>query len=357
MISAMPSTRPRIEWMDVIKATAVVVIVLSHAVDLTAPVAHGGPAQTVWQILMTIVEPMRMPLFFMISGMLAVSALKRPWNKIRRRTWGMAYLYVVWSVIFFAVVAWYERSPWIEHILEYIRLMLIAGDGYWYLYAMVLYFCIVKLTHRWPIWILFAVAIVFNVAKEPLLDFNREHLLGPGSSSMFVKILINFVFYLIGVHFKTIIERIATYASWPRIIGLVAVLSVIGIWRFNTPWTWEQSLLPANLLYIVLAVMLASTLVVYPKVRAYGTRIGRQTLPIFVVQFPFMLILQQWFKNESTLYQNQWFIAIFPIAFLAFDIAFALTLHRLTQRNFGRYLFEVPHWVARDERSKASTSS
>ena len=111
MISAMPSTRPRIEWMDVIKATAVVVIVLSHAVDLTAPVAHGGPAQTVWQILMTIVEPMRMPLFFMISGMLAVSALKRPWNKIRRRTWGMAYLYVVWSVIFFAVVAWYERSP------------------------------------------------------------------------------------------------------------------------------------------------------------------------------------------------------------------------------------------------------
>jgi hypothetical protein len=70
-----------------------------------------------------------------------------------------------------------------------------------------------------------------------------------------------------------------------------------------------------------------------------------------------MLILQQWFKNESTLYQNQWFIAIFPIAFLAFDIAFALTLHRLTEKNVGRYLFEVPHWVARDERSKAATSS
>ena len=352
----MTNTRPRIEWMDVIKATAVIVIVLSHAVDLLAPVSSAQPAQTFWTVVMTILEPMRMPLFFMISGMLAVSALQRPWNKVRRRTWGMAYLYVVWSVIFFAVVAWYERAPWIEHALEYLRLILIAGDGYWYLYALVIYFCAVKLTHRWPVWILLVVAIILNLAKEPMLNFNREHLFGTGSGSMFIKILINFVFYFIGVHFKSVIERIAQYATWPRIVGIVVALSIIGIWRFNTPWTWEQSLLPANLLYIVLAVMLSSTLVVYPKVRAYGTRIGRQTLPIFVVQFPFMLIAQQILKNESSLYQNQWFIALFPIAFLIFDIVFALALHQVTRNNVGRYLFEVPHWIARDERSKAAGS-
>jgi len=348
----MTSARPRIEWMDVIKATAVIVIVLSHAVDLLAPVAGGQPAQTVWQIMMTILEPMRMPLFFMISGMLAASALNRPWNKVRRRTWGMAYLYVLWSVIFFAVVACYVRAPFVEQLLTYGKLILIAGDGYWYLYALVIYFCLVKVTQRWPIWILFSVAIVLSLMKEPILILNREHLLGDGSGSMFVKILINFVFYLIGIHFKTIIERIAALATWPRMIGIAGALILIGVWRYNTRWSWEQSVLPASLLYIVLAVMLASTLVVLPKVRAYGIVIGRETLPIFVVQFPFMLILQQVFKNEYSFYNNQWFIAIFPIAFLAFDMVFALFLFRITKNNIGRYLFEVPHWVARDERSK-----
>ncbi len=348
----MPETRPRIEWMDVIKATAVIVIVLSHAVDLLAPVAGGQPAQTVWQVFMTILEPMRMPLFFMISGMLAASALNRPWNKVRRRTWGMAYLYVLWSVIFFAVVACYVRAPFIDQLLTYLKLILIAGDGYWYLYALVIYFCLVKVTQRWPIWILFSVAIALSLLKEPILTLNREHLLGTGSGSMFVKILINLVFYLIGVHFKAIIERIAAVATWSRIIGISGLLVLIGLWRYNTPWSWEQSVLPASLLYIVLAVMLASTLVVFPKVRAYGIGIGRQTLPIFVVQFPFMLILQQVFKNQYSFYDNQVFLAVFPIVFTAFDVAFALFLFHVTKNNVGRYLFEVPHWVARDERSK-----
>ncbi|MFZ4655225.1 MAG: acyltransferase family protein, partial [Methylococcaceae bacterium] len=123
----MTAARPRIEWMDVIKATAVIVIVLSHAVDLLAPVAGGQPAQTFWQVFMTILEPMRMPLFFMISGMLAASALNRPWNKVRQRTWGMVYLYVLWSVIFFAVVACYVRAPIGEQLLTYLKLILIAG--------------------------------------------------------------------------------------------------------------------------------------------------------------------------------------------------------------------------------------
>jgi len=339
--------------MDVIKATAVIVIGLSHAVDLLAPVAGGQPAQTVWQVFMTILEPMRMPLFFMISGMLAASALNRPWNKVRRRTWGMAYLYVLWSVIFFAVVACYVRAPFIDQLLTYLKLILIAGDGYWYLYALVIYFCLVKVTQRWPIWILFSVAIALSLLKEPILTLNREHLLGTGSGSMFVKILINLVFYLIGVYFKAIIERIAAVATWSRIIGISGLLVLIGLWRYNTPWSWEQSVLPASLLYIVLAVMLASLLVVYPKVRAYGIGIGRQTLPIFVVQFPFMLILQQVFKNQYSFYDNQWFVAIFPIAFTAFDVVFALFLFRVTRNNVARYLFEVPHWVARDERSKS----
>ncbi|MFA7323102.1 MAG: acyltransferase family protein [Candidatus Nanopelagicales bacterium] len=344
----MAEGRPRIEWMDLVKGTTVIVIVLSHAIDLMEPIAGGHPIQHAWSLLETILEPMRMCLFFMVSGMLATAAVTKPWNKVRRRTWGMAYLYVLWSAIFFAVVYIYAPLPIIDELGMFARNLAVAGNGYWYLYALIVYFVLARLTRRWPIWILLGVAVVLNLMKYPLISFYREHL-AFDTGSMIVKVLINLVFFLIGLHFKEILARITQYATWPRIAALIATVIVIGVWRFNTPWSWEESFLPASLLYMVLAIMLASKLIAYQGPRRFGTVIGTQTLPIFVVQFPFLLALSQVFKNDDLgFYQNPIFLLLFPIAFTAFNAVFALWLHRITLNGVGKYLFEVPEWIAHE---------
>lgn len=336
--------------MDLVKGTTVIVIVLSHAIDLQEPVAGGSSIQHAWSLLATILEPMRMCLFFMISGMLATAAVDKPWNRVRRRTWGMGYLYVLWSAIFFAVVYVYAPLPIVDELRMFVRNLLVAGNGYWYLYALIVYFVLARLTRRWPIWILLGVAVVLNLMKAPLIDAYRDHV-NYDSGSMIVKVLINLVFFLIGLHFKELLTRITDYATWPRISALIAAVVAIGVWRFNTRWSWEQTFLPASLLYIVLAVMLASKLVSHAGPRHFGARIGTQTLPIFVVQFPFLLVLQQVFATDpSSIYSSTWFLLAFPVAFTAFNTVFALWLHRVTLPTPGRFLFEVPAWIAGESR-------
>ncbi len=354
MISCMPQTRPRIEWMDLVKGSAILVVVGSHAVILMEPVTHGQFAQTAWSLIITVLEPMRMALFFMISGMLATAAITKPWGKVRRRTWGMAYLYVLWCLIFFAFVYAYAPLPILEELRWVVRNLLVAGNGYWYLYALVVYFVLARVTRRWPIWILLAVGVVLNLMKAPLLDINREYFNSIETGSMMVKVLQNLVFFLIGLHFKELLTQIARYATWPRIIALSLVLTVAGVVRFKVEWFWEQSYLPASMLFIVLGIMLSSKLIELKGPRDFGSRIGTQTLPIFVLQFPFMLMLQQVFKNDDVALFNTWgFALIFPAAFTAFVVVFALWLHRITLNNPARFLFEIPEWASRDKGRKA----
>ena len=349
MISCMAQTRPRIEWMDLVKGSAILVVVGSHAVILMEPVTHGQPAQTAWSLIITVLEPMRMALFFMISGMLASAAITKPWGQVRRRTWGMAYLYLLWCAIFFAFVYMYAPLPILEELRWTIRNVLVAGNGYWYLYAMVLYFVLARLTRRWPIWILLAVGVALNLLKSPLLELNREYFNSLETGSMMVKILMNLLFFLIGLHFKELLTQITRFATWPRIGALAVILTIAGVVRFEVSWFWEQSYLPASLLFIVLGIMLSSKLIRYAGPRNFGARIGTQTLPIFVLQFPFMLMLQQVFKNDGIpLFNGWWFAVVFPIAFTAFVVVFSLWLHRITLNTPGRYLFEMPDWVTRD---------
>ena len=344
--------------MDLVKGSAILVVVGSHAVILMEPVTHGQTIQTAWSLVITVLEPMRMALFFMISGMLATAAVTKPWGQVRRRTWGMAYLYLLWCAIFFAFVYVYAPLPILEELRWVGRNLLVAGNGYWYLYALVVYFVLARVTRRWPIWILLSVGVALNLLKEPLLVINREYFNSLETGSMMVKILMNLMFFLIGLHFRELLTQITRYATWPRIGALSVILVIAGVIRYEVSWFWEQSFLPASLLFIVLGVMLSSKLIEYKGPRDYGARIGTQTLPIFVVQFPFMLMLQQVFKNDAIPLFNGWaFALLFPIAFTAFVVVFALWLHRVTLNNRMRFLFEIPDWVSRDRsREPVATS-
>ena len=52
-----------------------------------------------------------MPVFFLVSGMLASSAVHRPWSKSGNRTLGMVYLYLVWMLLFFGFITVFGSAP------------------------------------------------------------------------------------------------------------------------------------------------------------------------------------------------------------------------------------------------------
>ena len=75
-------------WVDVAKGACILLVVLHHAVvkdlALQTPAALD-PVADAWQWVTMALKPVRMPLFFVLSGLVASSAVRRPWAQARRR--------------------------------------------------------------------------------------------------------------------------------------------------------------------------------------------------------------------------------------------------------------------------------
>ena len=344
--------------MDLVKGSSVLLVVLFHAESHMFRVVPDGSAANIWHSVMLVTEPLRMPIFFLVSGMLASSALLRPWNKSRRRTYGMTYLYVLWSAMFFIIVAFYYREKPVEALAAFPRQLLVGSSGYWYLYALLLYFIIAKSFRRWPLWIPLAIAVVLNLMRAPIAQWNRDYIVNIDAASSMTAIAINLVFYLLGAYYKEIITWISERASWVWVIAIVVIVSSYGVWRTTVPELAEVSYLPISLAWIVAGVMAAELLVKYRAPRRFGTFFGQRTLPIFVVQFPLLLVLSSYLKNNRPEYLHNEFIqAVFPLLATFIMVSIALVLYRITQNNRGRFIFEAPRWAVREPRTTSSAAN
>lgn len=356
-LSPMESSRPRIEWMDLVKGTTVLVVVLFHSVIHMEAISKDDNVTSVWFTSMNVLEPMRMPLFFMVSGMLAAGAIARPWRMSRRRTYGMTYLYIMWSAIFFTVVALYVNTGFVAAISQFPGRLLVGSSGYWYLYALLLYFIVAKLLRRYPMWIIVALAVGLNLMRAPVAQWNRDFFVNIDAGSAMTAIVTNLVFFLIGAYYKELIAQITRWASWLWVGVLLVPAIAYGIWRSAVPSTWEQSYLPISLIWIVAGVMAASLLVQWEAPRKFGTFFGARTLPIFVVQFPLLMCLSSYLRNNDPAYMHNPIVqAVFPIVMTAMLVAAALLLYWVTRNNIGKYLFEAPAWAVREVHAGKSES-
>ena len=104
----------RLGWADIAKGASIVLVVLHHATtkqyDLSVP-AHLAPIADVWTTLTHALKPVRMPLFFLVSGFFAAKAVHRPWPSVTRRISTSAYLYVVWLLLLAAFTLWERELP------------------------------------------------------------------------------------------------------------------------------------------------------------------------------------------------------------------------------------------------------
>lgn len=178
--------RRRIEWIDLVKAVSVLLVVFMHASNTLVDLAGPSGVTAVLQHINHLLEPMRMPVFFLVSGMLASSAVHRPWSKSGNRTLGMVYLYLVWMLLFFGFITVFGSAP-----SDPVSSILFAKSGFWYLYAMALFFVIARLLRNQPAWVVVAVALLPNILR-PLTDQVVGQLV-PGS--LYTSMAMNLAFF------------------------------------------------------------------------------------------------------------------------------------------------------------------
>lgn len=284
--------KERLAWPDVAKGVSIIGVVLLH-VSLAVPQGMESLAAEINHVL----DPLRMPLFFLVSGFFSVKILKYSFAELfTRRLWFFLVPYVIWVPIelwtkFREYNIFHETpmpGPWtyVQHLVE-------ARNMAWFLFALTVFSLILWSTRKFSHWAGIAVAFVPLL----LLPLNSEwHMIG--------KAVMYLPMFILGARLRSMINEFAATALEPRRIVFGAVFYVTGFGvstlavALHTPFA-ERLLLPlggsfgtqemqmiinmmVHLLMLPAAIIGAVLLAKVPVVSPVLQSLGRNTLPIYL---------------------------------------------------------------------------
>lgn len=272
--STVLATSARMTWMDDVRGTAILLLLLWHACSV--PVLFGTEMPDVVRAANAFFLPYRMPTLMLLSGMLLARSLRKPLptyyaGKIAMVLWP----YLVWLIIAKLTFLDVEGMPWWHWRAWY------ATAYLWFLFFIGVYYAAAPLLRRLPPWLPIALGVTAGTLfSEPSVEQRMGYFA---------------IFFFAGQWLATspgLIDRLAC----PRTTCLLAVPAIVfGI--ASVRW-------PDQLQYLVWGAPLsiAGGLVlvgVYARSRQDGPLtegmrlLGQSSIVFYVSHFPVMAVLSQ----------------------------------------------------------------
>ncbi|KRC34160.1 acyltransferase [Oerskovia sp. Root22] len=284
-----------LDWIDTAKAGAIVLVVLYHVGNTYAgaflPVTALG-LNAPWRELNDWLIPVRMPLFFLVSGMLATRAVSRPWSALRRpKVADLLWPFALWSVIYgVATGAAYATEPggWTGAAFASWWAIPAGGTAYWYLTALVVFFCVARLARRFGAALVLVAFVAWLGASG--LSVVVSPVLGTALSTNLVRWCYFAVWFMVGCFARDTVARIARLRLAPTLVVSATLYVVIAMKVYGggaTAGRWVESL---NVLGIVSAILASVLLSRSRRVRRVSRYLAARTLPIYLVH-PVVLCL------------------------------------------------------------------
>lgn len=278
-------------WIDVARGTLIVLVVIVHSVDLVAyawlPSASTG--HHVLAGLLAVLRPFRMPVFFFLSGMLATRSVGRRWRELLvRKTLLFGWVFVLWTLIHDVVlsallsngarVAVPEGGQ--EALPPVVRILLglfVTPTYLWFLYALALYFPVVKATARFGLVPLIPGAALFLVSAQGW----------PGHFwNQMPSVAAYFIFFFLGFRSSSLARRWVPLSGISVVI-LCAVVVLAGLAMEAVIGHRSSVVLGIESLAAVMCVFVGSSVAVrvLPSACRVMSWIGSRTLPVYVIHF------------------------------------------------------------------------
>lgn len=209
----------RVDWADLAKGFSISLVVLLHTVNF---MVVRGLADAWWYSVNAAVEPIRMPLFFLVAGLFASGGVALSWKSFwRRRIAPLLYLYLLWMFVRFAVFSMFPQISGTQETSTALNLLtgfVVPSSGLWFLFALMVYATVARACRNIDPRVQVAGAVLVG-ALGPLLMVDL--------SWTWTKIFSYGLFFMMGLHLSGLVSGIAEATTtlwailWP--VGFAAI--------------------------------------------------------------------------------------------------------------------------------------
>jgi len=332
----MNDSTTRLQWPDVAKGVCILLVVLHHVTGKQyGMVVPGGlgVAEDAWLWITAALKPIRMPLFFAVSGFFAASSIDRPWSAVGKRIINPYYLYVVWVLVFAWIYSVERTLPAnrTEGPLDFLTELVWAATSMWFLFALAVYFALAKALRRVPAPLVLAVAAVVALSTSwlPLYENNR------------VAVLAHFGYFAFGAYYPHLFRRLAglrlpVLAPLALYVALTVALDAAGARHSVTILVLSLIGVPLG---VTVAVRLSGTACTRPL-----AWLGQRTLQVYVMHLAVLAVVAHvpfntdigWGPTTALL------TAVYPLLMTGLITVSCLGLHHVLVRAGLGHLFGAP---------------
>ncbi|MGO1523888.1 MAG: acyltransferase family protein [Nesterenkonia sp.] len=270
--AATAASGGRIQWIDMLRGIAVLLVVVLHGADI--PYLNGNGVEE-WAQVNRYLEPFRMPLLMFLSGILLPRSLAKPlrlyaWGKFAAILWPL----LLWILLFGLFI--YQGG------IESPAFWRSGGDYLWFLTALTICYLIgvgLKPLVRSG-WAFVLAALGLFAAMLLTRHF------GELDTAVVSRTLYNGAFFFLGAACVRAVPRwIRAPGSVVLVLGIIAV--VISYMGADDRWLRTGTLyaVPGSVIGIAVAIWLAS------RVRSglpltFLAWVGRSSIVVYIVHFP-----------------------------------------------------------------------
>lgn len=318
----------------------VVVVHVHHKLYLPLDWDVSHPVEKAWSAFNLAMTPMRIPLFFAVSGIFVASAVQRSWKSgVHGKILNPIYLYVLWITLsagLYKLIGSRIDGFEVTSISSYLSLLVVPTSSLWYMYALAVYFFVTKFTSKVP-----AAAVVLAAAVLSVAAFEWA---GDGTPA---RVLQNLVFFVAAARARDIFIGISAKANLIRSaigVGLYALIVALYVAEID-------QVLGVRTLAAFGAIWSGITIItVISRFAPIGRSlqfIGQNTLPIYVVHVP-LIAITAWVIGPNPAWNDSLIIAsIFPVVIAAIVTGFALAIHRGLLVVHAGWLYSLPRFPSR----------
>ncbi len=330
-------TAARLDWIDAAKGMSILLVVAHHIVWF---MERSGQAPSAVVTANEALASLRMPLFFLASGLLAAGPLAAPWRAVlHKRVAFFLYLYAIWTIIrftFFATVVPPDVDPdGSADPLALVLALLLPGPSMWFLYALAVFAVVTKLARPLPVWLQLGVTGTLSaLVGAEMVDF------GDTRWTYMSRFLF---FFLLGCHARELVERLARATSllWVVAGAATCVGAAVGAVAFGLR-TIPGIALALQCLAVGSGVLFAAWIAQYRIGRPLVV-LGTQTLPIYLIHMMWLAAIMIGVRHVA--------LPVAAAYALPFVLVLVLTaLSQLTHRALtalgATWLFALPSRLA-----------